>query len=90
MFVFCDNVKSKVWVDTGFIVSELLRASSQQHCNNSLTIQTATQRMTLCSKPAEENRDSTSKEIISSEYVKDWRPIYFSEESQSIHISSAS
>lgn len=90
MLVLCDNVKSKVWVGSGFIVSELLRASSQQHCNNSLTTQTTMQRMTLCSKPVEENHDRTSKEVISSECVKDWRPIYFSEKPKSICISSAS
>lgn len=63
MLVLCDNVKSKVWVDTGFVVPELLRASSQ-HCNNSLTVQATMQRMTLRSKPVEENQDKANKEMF--------------------------
>lgn len=41
----------------------LLRPSSQQHRNNSLAVQATVQRMTLCSKPVEENLSIFNKEI---------------------------
>lgn len=91
VLVFCDNINSKVWVDAGFIVHET-RPSSQQHCNNSLTVQATMQRMALCSKPVwkqtnKQNPQSlVNKEICFLLFVS--RPTDFSENSNiSLHCS---